>query len=76
MQATDQAPSDAHIGVMIDPLLKRPKVEELTGLSTSSIYAEMARGNFPKPVRIASKAVAWRSSSIAQWINSREQVAA
>lgn len=73
---TDQAPTDATLGITIDPLLKRPKVEELTGLSTSSIYAEMARGNFPKPVRIASKAVAWRASSIAQWINSREQVAA
>jgi len=76
MQATDQTTPAAAPGIHIDPLLKRPKVEELTGLSTSSIYAEMARGNFPKPVRIASKAVAWRASAIAAWINSREQVAA
>lgn len=60
----------------IDPLYRWETVQQVTGMKKSAAYAEMARGNFPRPVRIGAKAVAWRSSAIAEWINSREQVAA
>jgi prophage regulatory protein len=76
MQTPDQIRHTESPAVSIDPLLKRPKVEELTGLSTSAIYAAVARGTFPKPVKIGAKAVAWRSSAVSAWINSREESAA
>lgn len=60
----------------VDPLLRLPQVLQLIPLKKSAVYAEMARGNFPRPVRIGQKAVAWRTSSISAYINSREQVAA
>lgn len=60
---------------MIEKHLRRPAVEEITGLSRSSIYALMARGEFPKPVRLTGKAVAWPESAISEWLNSRSSAA-
>ena len=39
---------------MSDRLLRRPEVEELTGLSRASIYRWMGSGKFPPPVRVGS----------------------
>ncbi|WP_028454462.1 helix-turn-helix transcriptional regulator [Chitinilyticum litopenaei] len=57
-------------------LLRRPIVEQVTGLSRSSIYAMMATGQFPQPVRIGARAVAWRSDEIADFVDSRARRAA
>lgn len=56
--------------------LRRRAVEEITGLSRSTIYAMMSQGLFPRPVKLTGKAVGWPESSIAAWLASREQVAA
>ncbi|MDG4647920.1 AlpA family phage regulatory protein [Roseibacterium sp. SDUM158017] len=58
-----------------DRLLRRREVEAMTGLSRSSLYAAMAEGRFPRPVRIGLKAVAWRSREIAEWIEARQEAA-
>ncbi|TNC61832.1 helix-turn-helix transcriptional regulator [Rubellimicrobium roseum] len=60
---------------MIEKHLNRREVEEIVGLSRASIYRLMERGEFPRPVRVTSKAVRWPESSIAQWIVERAQVA-
>lgn len=52
-------------------LLRRPAVEAKTGLSTSSIYAKMARGEFPKPIRLGPKSVAWIEDEVDNWIAAR-----
>jgi len=52
-------------------LLRRPDVERRTGFKRARIYALMRDGRFPLPVRIGDRAVAWRESDIAAWINSR-----
>ena len=52
-------------------LLRRREVESITGLSRSSIYDEMAKERFPKPVTIGPRAVAWVESEITQWQNQR-----
>ena len=51
-----------------DRLLRRAEVEQMTGLSCSSIYRLMSDGQFPKPKRIAPQAVRWRLSEIQRWI--------
>ena len=51
--------------------LRRRKVEELTGLSRSTIYDLMSKGAFPRPVHLTRKAVAWPESSIAEWLAQR-----
>ena len=52
-------------------LLKRPEVERITRLSRSAIYAAMDAGEFPRPVRIGRRAVAWWLAVIEAWLASR-----
>ena len=56
---------------MHDRLLKRRQVEEITGMSRSSIYRMMQDGEFPRPVRIGPAAVRWKASDITAWMESR-----
>ena len=51
--------------------LRRPAVEAATGLSRSSIYDMMDRDEFPRPIRIGKRAVAWPQSAIEAWLESR-----
>lgn len=51
--------------------LRRRAVEDLTGLSRSTIYNMMAKGEFPRPVRLTERAVAWPESDIADWLAQR-----
>jgi prophage regulatory protein len=54
-------------------LLKRPEVSRRTGLSRSTLYVWMARGAFPKPIKLGIRSIAWRESDIEDWINERER---
>jgi len=53
---------------MITPLMNRQDVEAVTGLSRATIYREIAKGRFPKQVRIAPGRVAWRRTDIEEWL--------
>ena len=44
---------------------------ELTGLSRSTIYAMVKRGEFPENHPIGSRAVAWREAEVLQWLRDR-----
>ena len=57
-------------------ILRRPDVEFATGLSRSTLYAMMAEGAFPKPIKLGKRAVGWREADIAAWLESRAQDAA
>lgn len=52
-------------------ILRRPKVEELTGLGRASIYEYMSRGQFPRPVRLSGKSVGWVEQEVVEWIKAR-----
>ncbi|WP_114966819.1 helix-turn-helix transcriptional regulator [Alkalilacustris brevis] len=56
--------------------LRRTEVEKITGLSRSSIYKLMSEGDFPRPVKLTAKAVAWPESVITDWLMSRPSAAA
>ena len=58
---------------MHNRLLRRRQVEEITGLSRSSIYRLMQSREFPRPVRVGPTAVRWRASDITGWIESRPE---
>jgi prophage regulatory protein len=53
---------------MTEHHLRRPAVEAATGLSRSSLYAMMDAGDFPRPIRIGKRAVAWPQSAIETWL--------
>jgi len=52
---------------VVESLLRLPHVERASGKSKAAIYAAMSRGEFPRPVRIGRKSVAWRASEIRDW---------
>ena len=47
--------------------LRLPEVKAVTGLSKSSLYALIREKDFPAPVRLGSRAVAWVRSEVRQW---------
>lgn len=61
---------------MTHRILRRSEVEAFTGLSRSTIYAMMAEGEFPKPIKLGKRAVGWREADIAAWLESRATDAA
>lgn len=56
---------------MLERHLRRPAVEKITGLSRSTIYDLIAKGDFPRPVKLTTKAVAWPESAISKWLEDR-----
>lgn len=48
----------------INPLYRRPIVEQATGKSRSTIYREIKKGLFTKPVSIGGYCVAWPANEI------------
>ena len=52
-------------------LIDRQEVERRVGLTRSTIYDAMRRGDFPLPLKVGPKAVRWRSSEIEAWVESR-----
>jgi prophage regulatory protein len=53
-------------------LVRLPQLMVRTDLGKSTIYYWMARGAFPKPVKLSDRAVAWRLSDIEAWEKSRQ----
>lgn len=52
-------------------ILRRPDVEDRTGLSRSTLYAMMARDEFPQPLQLGRRAVGWREQDVEAWLQSR-----
>jgi prophage regulatory protein len=57
-----------------EKLLRLPGVVKQTGLRRAAIYARIAEGSFPPPVKIGTRAVAWPESEVQAWI--AEQIVA
>ena len=54
-------------------ILRLKEVQRVTGPSRSTIYAEIAKGNFPKQVRLTgARSVGWHEGAVMQWIKSRQ----
>lgn len=59
---------------MINPtstILRLPAVLNRTGLSRSTVYAAIAAGSFPKPVKLSARAVGFLTSEVDAWISER-----
>ena len=55
-------------------ILRLKDVQRMTGLSRSTIYAEITKGNFPRQIKLTgARSVGWHESAIVRWIESRQQ---
>ena len=49
-------------------LIKRKEVERMTTLSCAHIYVLVGKGDFPAPVKLGERSVAWVQAEVEQWI--------
>ena len=56
---------------MTNKILRLPEVETKTGRKRSSIYADVAAGLFPAPIKLGSRAVGWLESDCDNWIEEK-----
>ena len=54
--------------------LRLIQVRETTGLSRATIYRKIAAHEFPRPIRLGSRAVGWVEADVIGWMNEREQL--
>ena len=47
------------------------EVQDFSGLSRSQIYALVARGEFPRQVKVSEKASGWLLSELEAWMSER-----
>lgn len=52
-------------------ILRRRQVEHRTGLARSTIYAAIAVGDFPIPIKLGRRAVGWLESDVDAWLAKR-----
>jgi len=52
---------------VVDYLLPRKTVEQLSGLSRATIYRLIKLGKFPRPLSIGTGSVRWRQSDVIAW---------
>lgn len=50
-------------------LIRIKDVMERTGLARSTIYKYISLGQFPQPIKLGTRSVAWVESEINTWIN-------
>tara|TARA_R110002073_G_scaffold331785_1_gene516979 strand:- start:1044 stop:1271 length:228 start_codon:yes stop_codon:yes gene_type:complete len=56
-------------------ILRLPRVKERTGLSRSSIYLRISKGEFPAPISLGSRAVGWLEEDVDTWLLQRVEAA-
>ncbi len=52
-------------------LLRLPEVKHQVGYGRTVIYQKIKAGEFPAPISLGARAVAWTSDSIENWIETR-----
>ena len=58
---------------MSNRVIRRPEVQTLTGIPRSTLYAKIATGDFPAPIKIGQRAVGWREAEVNDWLSSRQR---
>ncbi|PRW96443.1 AlpA family transcriptional regulator [Pseudomonas fragi] len=61
------------MGLKLDRFIREKDVLGLTSLSRTTLWREVKRGRFPKPIAISAGRVGWRESALAAWQLNPEQ---
>ncbi len=56
----------------VKQILRRKQVEQMTGLSRSTIYQWIKNGYFPAPFTLGRRSVGWEMAEIQDWIQQRQ----
>ncbi|MFC1602597.1 helix-turn-helix transcriptional regulator [Pseudomonadota bacterium] len=56
---------------MVTTILRLPAVKARTGLSRSSIYLRISKGEFPSSISLGDRAVGWVEEDIVHWLEEK-----
>jgi prophage regulatory protein len=56
---------------MMNRILRKPDLRELTGLSPRTIDAMEKRGEFPRRIKLSARCVGWRADQVNEWLDQR-----
>jgi prophage regulatory protein len=56
---------------MSNKIIRLPAVIDKTGLSRSSIYLRMSKGEFPQSISLGDRAIGWLEADIEQWLEDK-----
>lgn len=59
---------------MSNQIIRLPEVIQATGLSRSTIYLRMSKGDFPQSISLGDRAVGWLKQEVDQWLEERVSV--
>lgn len=61
----------------MDKIIRRKALCELVGLSYSSVYRRVRRGQFPAPIVLGScgQAIGWFEYEVLEWLRAQRRVA-
>ncbi len=62
--------------VSASQVLRLPSVMARTGLSRSTLYALLARGDFVQPIRLSARTIGFLSHEVEAWIEQRASLRA
>ncbi len=51
----------------VQKIYRRQAVESLSGMKRSALYEAIAKGKFPKPVRVTERCVGWLENDLLAW---------
>jgi len=62
----------SHVTATQSKILRRKQVEAITGLSRSTLYAEIKAGRFPKQIQLTSRrCVGWMADEVEAYLQDR-----
>ena len=55
-------------------VVRMSRLVEMIGLSRSTIWKLLSEDQFPNPIRLGSRSIAWRVKDVEEWLQSREEL--
>ncbi len=71
VQGSIQPPTKSSFQSSSDRILRTKEVQEMTGLSRTTIWREERKGRFPARVPLSAGSVGWRMNEVLKWIKNR-----
>lgn len=57
---------------MADQLIRLKEVSNRFCIPVSTIWDWIKKGNFPKPIKLGSRFIAWRESELNAWLDTKQ----
>lgn len=51
--------------------IRLKEVMSICGMSRSSVYDAIKKGQFPPPIKLSTRSIAWLKSEVIAWVESR-----